>query len=140
MAGDVELSGSVIESPQGLHSKAYKFSAKARLMICKIIGLPQIGQATLLLGIRFSLIGYLCMQWRNPTLTRIKKVAVRASPWPLHTSRHRPVDAPALKWGIDIITSPGQMHLLDLIHVKAASFHLFFYVVANRKLAKIRRA
>jgi hypothetical protein len=55
----VELSDSVIESPQGLHSNAYKFSAKAHLMICKVIGLPQTGQATSLLGVRSSLIGYL---------------------------------------------------------------------------------
>ena len=51
MAGVVELSGSVIESPQGLHSNAYRFSAKARLMICKAIGLPQMGQASSLLGV-----------------------------------------------------------------------------------------
>jgi hypothetical protein len=47
----VELWGSVIESPHGLHSNAYKFSAKARLMICKVIGWPQTGQATSLLGV-----------------------------------------------------------------------------------------
>jgi hypothetical protein len=51
MAGLVELSGAVIESPQGLHSNAYKLSVKARLMIWKVIGLPQIGQATSLLGV-----------------------------------------------------------------------------------------
>jgi hypothetical protein len=39
--GVVELSGSVIESPHGLHSNAYKFPAKARLMICNVIGRPQ---------------------------------------------------------------------------------------------------
>jgi hypothetical protein len=58
-----------------LHSNAYKFSAKARLMICKVIGLPQIGQATSLLGIESSLIGYLCMRWCSPTLTRINTSA-----------------------------------------------------------------
>jgi hypothetical protein len=47
MARVVELSGSVIESPQGLHLNAYKFSAKARLMICKLIGLPQTGRQLL---------------------------------------------------------------------------------------------
>jgi hypothetical protein len=51
MAGLVELSGAVIESPQGLHSNAYKLSVRARLMIWKVIGLPQIGQATSLLGV-----------------------------------------------------------------------------------------
>jgi hypothetical protein len=57
IAGVVELSGSVIESPQGLHSNAYKFSAKARLMICKVIGLPQTGQATSLLSMKSPLLG-----------------------------------------------------------------------------------
>jgi hypothetical protein len=60
MVGVVELSGSVIESPQGLHSNAYKSSVKARLMIWKVIGLPQTGQATSLLGVKTSLIGALC--------------------------------------------------------------------------------
>jgi hypothetical protein len=32
MVGVVELSDSIIESPQGLHSNAYKFSARARLI------------------------------------------------------------------------------------------------------------
>jgi hypothetical protein len=50
------FAGSVIESPQGLHLNAYKFPAKARLMICKVIGLPHTGQATSLLGARSSLI------------------------------------------------------------------------------------
>jgi hypothetical protein len=53
MAGVVELSDSVIESPQGLHSNAYTFSAKARLMICKAIGVPQMGQTTSLVGRKF---------------------------------------------------------------------------------------
>ena len=38
MAGFVELPGSVIESPHGLHSNARTFSAKGRPMICKAIG------------------------------------------------------------------------------------------------------
>jgi len=58
MAGLVELSGSVSESAQGLHSNAYKFSAKARLMIWKVIGLPQTGQATSLPGVKSSFIPY----------------------------------------------------------------------------------
>jgi hypothetical protein len=54
MAGVAELSGSVIESPQGLHSNAYKSSAKARLKIWKIIGVPQTGQTTSLRGVSFA--------------------------------------------------------------------------------------
>jgi hypothetical protein len=84
MAGVVELSGSVIESPQGLHSNAYKFPAKARLMICKVIGLPQTGQATSLLSTKSSVMRALCTRWRSATLTRIntsaKKGAARTSP------------------------------------------------------------
>jgi hypothetical protein len=67
MAGGC-LSGSVIESPQGLHSNAYRFSAKARLMICNVIDLPQRGQATSLLGVRSSLIRFLYARLRSPTL------------------------------------------------------------------------
>jgi hypothetical protein len=79
MAGVVELSGSVIESPQGLHSNTYKFSVKARLIVWKIIGLPQTGQATSLLGVKSSLIGALCTQWWSATLTRINTSAKRRS-------------------------------------------------------------
>jgi hypothetical protein len=82
MAGVVELSGAVIESPQGLHSNAYKFSAKARLMIWRVIGLPQTGQATSLLGVKFSLIGALCTRWRGATLTQINTSAKGAA-WAL---------------------------------------------------------
>jgi hypothetical protein len=75
MAGTVELSGAAIESPQGLHLNAYKFLAKARLMICKVIGLPQTGHATSLLGLRSSLIECLCTGWRSLALTRINTSA-----------------------------------------------------------------
>jgi hypothetical protein len=57
--GVIELSGEVIESPHGLHLNAYKFPAKARLMICKAIGRPQMGQATSLPGVESSLMVYL---------------------------------------------------------------------------------
>jgi hypothetical protein len=77
MAGVVELSDSVIESPQGLHSNAYKFSAKARLMIWKVIGLPQTGHATSLLDMKSSLIAALCIRCRSATLTRINTSAKR---------------------------------------------------------------
>jgi hypothetical protein len=60
--GVIELSGEVIESPQGLHSNAYKFPAKARLMICKDIGRPQIGQATPSLGVGTSRMSHLSMR------------------------------------------------------------------------------
>jgi len=58
MEGFVELSGSVIESPHGLHSNACTFSAKGRLMICKVIGRPQTGQPTSSLDVKSSLIAY----------------------------------------------------------------------------------
>jgi len=58
MAGFIELSGSVIESPHGLHSNARRFSAKGRLMICKVIGRPQTGQPTSSLDVKSSLIAY----------------------------------------------------------------------------------
>jgi hypothetical protein len=35
-----------------------------------------------------------------------------------------------------IITLPRQANLLDLTYVKAASFHLLFYITATCKLAK----
>jgi hypothetical protein len=60
--GVVELSGEVIESLQRLHSNAYKFPAKARLMICKDIGRPQMGQATPSLGVGTSLMSHLSMR------------------------------------------------------------------------------
>ena len=41
------LTGSVIENPHGVHSNRFKFSQKARLIICsKIIDRPQTGQMT----------------------------------------------------------------------------------------------
>jgi len=41
------LRGSVIENPHGVHSNKFKFSPKARLIICsKIIDRPQTGQMT----------------------------------------------------------------------------------------------
>jgi len=65
-AGGVELSGEVIESPHGLHSNAYKFPANARLMTCKDIGRPQMGQATSLPGVDSLLKLYLSTRWRDP--------------------------------------------------------------------------
>jgi hypothetical protein len=62
MAALVELSDLVIESPHGLHSNAYKCSAKARRMICEVIGRPQTGQAT---SLGSSLIAYSCTRWRT---------------------------------------------------------------------------
>ena len=66
----VELTGSVIESPHGLHWNAYRFSAKARLMTDRVIGRPQIGQATpSSLGLRSSLMSHLSTQRRVPAMT-----------------------------------------------------------------------
>jgi hypothetical protein len=44
---DVQLTGSVVENPQGLHWNTFKFSANARLIVCSnVIGRPQTGQMT----------------------------------------------------------------------------------------------
>jgi len=57
--GGCRAFGEVIESPHGLHLNAYKCPAKARLMTCKDIGRPQMGQATSLPGVDSSLMLYL---------------------------------------------------------------------------------
>ena len=101
MTGVVELSGSVIESPQGPHPNACKFAAKARLMTCKFIGPPQTGQATSLPGERSSLIRCLCTRWRSATLTRIKispkKPPNHLARWPvkIRGSESSPPETPA---------------------------------------------
>ena len=87
MAGFAELSGSVIESPQGLHSNARTFSAKGRLIICKAIGRPQTGQPTSLLGVKSSLIAYLCTRWRTRTLTWINPPSIAGAKPAPHFSR-----------------------------------------------------
>jgi hypothetical protein len=55
--GVVQLTGSAIENPHGLHWNAFKFSAKARLMVCRnTIGRPQTGQMVSLIGVGPSVI------------------------------------------------------------------------------------
>jgi len=44
-------------------------------MICKVIDLPQTGQATSLLAVNSSLIKNLCTRWRSATLTRVNTSA-----------------------------------------------------------------
>jgi hypothetical protein len=57
--GVVQLTGSVIENPHGLHLNTFKLSAKARLTVCsKIIGRPQTGQMTSFMLLTSSLIAY----------------------------------------------------------------------------------
>jgi hypothetical protein len=56
----VQLTGSVIENPQGLHWNTFKLSANARLIVCSnFIGRPQTGQTTSTVWTAFSLIPYL---------------------------------------------------------------------------------
>jgi hypothetical protein len=72
----VQLTGSVIESPHGLHWNAYKFSPKARLIVCmSVIGRPQTGQMTsLVVGVTSLLIIRVWMQWRVPAMMQINCV------------------------------------------------------------------
>jgi hypothetical protein len=68
--GVVQLTGSVVENPHRLHWNTYKFSAKARLIVCsKVIGCPQTGQMTSFVGVTSLLIAHLWMRWRVPALT-----------------------------------------------------------------------
>jgi hypothetical protein len=67
--GVVQLTGSVVENPHGLHWNTYKFSAKARLMTCsKIIGRPHTGQTTSFVSVTSSLILHLRMRCRVPAM------------------------------------------------------------------------
>jgi hypothetical protein len=61
--GMVQLTGSVVENPHGLHWNTFRFSAKARLIIySKIIGRPQTGQMISFVGVTSSLITHLRMR------------------------------------------------------------------------------
>jgi hypothetical protein len=52
----------MVENPHGLHLNTFRFSAKARLIVCsEIIGRPQTGQTTSFADVRFSLMTYLRM-------------------------------------------------------------------------------
>ena len=68
--GVVQLTGSVVENPHCLHWNTYKFSAKARLIVCsKVIGCPQTGQMTSFVGVTSLLIVHFWMRSRVPALT-----------------------------------------------------------------------
>jgi len=55
--GVVQLAGSVIEKPQGLHLNTYRFPAKARLISCsRVIGRLQTAQTFLISGVCLSVI------------------------------------------------------------------------------------
>ena len=55
--GVVQLAGSVVENPHGLHLNTFRFSAKARLIVrTRIIGRPQTGQMTSFVDVGTSLI------------------------------------------------------------------------------------
>jgi hypothetical protein len=117
VAGVVELSGSVIESPQGLHSNAYKFSANARLMICKVIGLPQTGQATSLLNVRSSLIWIFVHAMARSNLDADQHIGKKPPrghrPWPpWHMPAAGRYMRPRSKRGFDISTLAGQTNSL----------------------------
>jgi hypothetical protein len=55
----VQLTGSVVENPHGLHLNTFKSSAKARLIVCsKIIGRPQTRQMTSFVDVGSLLIAH----------------------------------------------------------------------------------
>jgi hypothetical protein len=55
--GVVQFTGTVIENPHGLHWNASKFSANARLIVCRnAIDRPQTGQMGSLIGVSSSVI------------------------------------------------------------------------------------
>jgi hypothetical protein len=55
--GVVHLAGSVVENPHGLRLSAFKFSPKGRRIVCtNVVGRPQMGQKTSLVGVTSSLI------------------------------------------------------------------------------------
>jgi hypothetical protein len=54
--GVIELTGSVVENPHGLHLNTFRLSAKACLIVCnKIIGRPRDRTMTLFADARFPL-------------------------------------------------------------------------------------
>jgi hypothetical protein len=60
-SGVVQLAGLVVENPHGLHLNTFRFSAKARLIVCsRIIGRSQNGQMTSFVDVGPSLIMCLC--------------------------------------------------------------------------------
>jgi hypothetical protein len=74
----VQLAGSVIEKPHGLHCHTYRASANARLIVCnKIIGRPQTEQITSLAGTAGSIIPYLSMRHRVLSMRRDQQLCLR---------------------------------------------------------------
>jgi hypothetical protein len=68
--GVVQLTGSVVENPHGLHWSTFKFSAKARLIVCsKVIGRPQTGQTTSFVLVTSSLMAHLWTRRWIPAMT-----------------------------------------------------------------------
>jgi hypothetical protein len=62
---DVQLTGSLVEKPQGLHSNTFRLSANARRMVrTNLMDRPQTGQITSLdvvtCSLMRALIGYRC--------------------------------------------------------------------------------
>jgi hypothetical protein len=59
-AGIVQLTGSVMENPHGLHWNTYTLSEKACLIVCRnVIVRPQTGQTTSPVGAAFSVMAHL---------------------------------------------------------------------------------
>ncbi len=74
------LTGSVVENPHGLHLNTFRFSAKARLIVCSnVIGRRHPGQITSFVDVGSSLIGYLWTQSRAPSLMLINGRSLKAS-------------------------------------------------------------
>jgi hypothetical protein len=68
--GVIQLTGSVIENPHGLHLNTFRFSAKARQIVCSnVIGRPQTGQMTSFVNVASPLIVHLWARWQFPALT-----------------------------------------------------------------------
>lgn len=75
--GAVQLTGSVVENPHGLHLNTFRFSAKARLIVSsKIIGRPQTGQMTSFVDVASLLIEVLMHAMAD------SRVDINQPPWP----------------------------------------------------------
>jgi hypothetical protein len=66
--------GSAFEYPHALQWNTFKFSAKARRILCsKVIGRPQTGQMTSFIDVRSSLIAHSWARWLVPAMTEINR-------------------------------------------------------------------
>ena len=73
----VQLTGSVVENPHGLHWNTFTFSPKARLIKRrKVIGRPQTGQMTSFVSLTPLLMMHLWMRWQVPAMTQINSPAI----------------------------------------------------------------